>query len=125
MKLLLDTHCLIWLLDDSASLSAIARHVILDADEVFFSSASIWEIGLKWRKGKIAVQPRSVAHAALSAGLSELPVSMESMMVSCELKSAHGDPFDRLLYAQAKTERCKLMSADGALRKFGAIVIAS
>jgi PIN domain nuclease of toxin-antitoxin system len=124
MKLLLDTHCLIWLLDDSPSLTAKARRLILDADQVFFSSASTWEIGLKWRKGKIAAQPRSVAQAALESGLRELPVSMEAMVVSCELKSPHGDPFDRLLYAQAKTSRLKLMSADGELRKLGAVDVA-
>ena len=99
MRILLDTHCLIWLLDDSPSLSVKARRLILDAAEVYFSSASIWEIGLKWRKGKISVQPRLVAQAAMASGLRELPVSMEAMLVSCELKSTHGDPFDRLLYA--------------------------
>jgi PIN domain nuclease of toxin-antitoxin system len=125
MKILLDTHCLIWLLDDSPSLSAKARRLILDASEVYFSSASIWEIGLKWRKGKIGVQPRAVAQAAISAGLRELSVSMEAMLVSCEMKSAHGDPFDRLLYAQAKTAQMKLMSADREIRKLGTIVIGS
>jgi PIN domain nuclease of toxin-antitoxin system len=125
MKILLDTHCLIWLLDDSASLSAKARRLILDASEVYFSSASIWEIGLKWRKGKIGVQPRAVAEAAISAGLRELSVSMEAMLVSCETKSTHGDPFDRLLYAQAKTAQLKLMSADREIQKLGTIVIGS
>lgn len=124
MKLLLDTHCLIWLLDDSPSLSSKGRRLILDAEEVFFSAASIWEIGLKWRKGKIAVQPRSVAQAAIAAGLRELAVSMEAMVVSCELKSTHGDPFDRLLYAQAKTSKMKLMSADREMRALGANVVA-
>lgn len=125
MRILLDTHCLIWLLDDSPSLSVKARRLILDAAEVYFSSASIWEIGLKWRKGKISVQPRLVAQAAMASGLRELSVSMEAMLVSCELKSTHGDPFDRLLYAQAKTARMKLMSADNEIRKLGTVAISS
>jgi PIN domain nuclease of toxin-antitoxin system len=123
MKILLDTHCLIWLLDDAPALSATARRLILNASEVYFSSASIWEVGLKWRKGKIGVQPRAVIQAAIASGLRELSVSMEAMIVSCELKSNHGDPFDRLLFAQARTSKAKLMSADQEMRKLGANVI--
>ncbi len=123
MKLMLDTHCLIWLLDDAPSLTASARRLIGDAEEVYFSAASIWEIGLKWRKGKIGVEPRLIAQAALAAGLHELALTMEAMVVSSELKSKHGDPFDRLLYAQAKLAKLKLMTADREIAKLGANVI--
>lgn len=123
MKLMLDTHCLIWLLDDAPSLTASARRLIWDAEEVYFSAASIWEIGLKWRKGKIGVEPRLIAQAALAAGLHELVLTMEAMVVSSELKSKHGDPFDRLLYAQAKLAKLKLMTADSEIVKLGANVI--
>lgn len=123
MKLMLDTHCLIWLLDDAPSLTASARRLIWDAEEVYFSAASIWEIGLKWRKGKIGVEPRLIAQAALAAGLRELVLTMEAMVVSSELKSKHGDPFDRLLYAQAKLAKLKLMTADSEIAKLGANVI--
>ena len=60
MKLLLDTHCLIWALADAPQLNAAARSLMARADEVAFSEASVWEIGLKWRKGKINLQPRRV-----------------------------------------------------------------
>ena len=94
MKLLLDTHCLIWLLSDAAELDAAARKRIADAESVWFSEASIWELGLKWRKGKIAVPPRRLAKQALTNGLRPLPIQIEALLVSSELRQAHGDPFD-------------------------------
>ena len=124
MRLLLDSHCLIWLLSDAPELSAKARAAIVDAQGVWFSDASIWELGLKWRKGKIAVQPRRIAEQALRNGLRPLPVTQQAMILSCEMKHDHADPFDRLLYAQAKTERMRLLSIDRALAGLGAVVLA-
>jgi PIN domain nuclease of toxin-antitoxin system len=89
-------------LTDAPSLDAAAREVIANADSVWFSEASIWELGLKWRKGKIAVKPRRLAEQALTNGLRPLPIQMEALLTSCELRQTHGDPFDQLLYAQAR-----------------------
>lgn len=123
MNLLLDTHCLLWLLTDSPALDERARRAITGAEAVWFSEASIWELGLKWRKGKIALQPRRVAMQALSNGLRPLPISMEALLVSSELRHAHDDPFDRLLYAQAKVAGWKLLSMDRTLRSFGTVIL--
>lgn len=123
MKLLLDTHCLIWLLNDAPELTSRARRYIQNADIVHFSTASIWELGLKWRKGKINVQPRAIAKAAQQAGLSELEIDLTAVLVSSELRTQHGDPFDRLLYAQAKTRRLKLLTVDNKIPEFGAAVL--
>lgn len=123
MKLLLDTHCLVWLLTDSPRLDPAARAVIAGAQGVWFSEASIWELGLKWRKGKIAVQPRRLADQAFANGLRPLPIQMESLLASCELRHKHGDPFDRLLYAQARQGGLRLLSIDRTLATFGAVVI--
>ncbi len=123
MKLLLDTHCLIWLLTDAPQLDDAARRVIADAESVWFSDASIWELGLKWRKGKIAVQPRRLVQQALKNGLRPLALQLEALLLSCELRQAHGDPFDRLLYAQARQGRLRLLSIDRALAGFGAVVL--
>ena len=123
MKLLLDTHCLIWLLSDAPQLDGAARRAIADAESVWFSDASVWELGLKWRKGKIAVQPRRVAQQALKNGLRPLALHLEALLLSCELRQSHGDPFDRLLYAQAKHGRCRLLSMDRTLAGFGAVVL--
>jgi PIN domain nuclease of toxin-antitoxin system len=123
VKLLLDTHCLIWTLSDAPQLDAAARQVISNAEAVWFSEASVWEIGLKWRKGKIGLQPRRMVEQALANGLRPLAVQMEAMLVSCELRQSHGDPFDRLLYAQALAAGCRLLSIDRALAGFGATVV--
>ena len=123
MKLLLDTHCLIWTLTDAPQLDAAARKAIADADAVWFSEASAWELGLKWRKGKIALQPRRVLEQAMANGLRPMAVQMEAMLVSCELRQTHADPFDRLLYAQARLSGCRLLSIDRALAAFGAVVL--
>jgi PIN domain nuclease of toxin-antitoxin system len=123
VKLLLDTHCLIWTLTDAPQLDAHARRAMADAEGVWFSEASLWELGLKWRKGKIALQPQRVAGQALANGLRPLAVQMEAMLASCELRQTHGDPFDRLLYTQARLAGCRLLSIDRALSTFGAVVV--
>ena len=123
MKLLLDTHCLIWALADAPELSVAVRVAMARAEEVAFSEASIWEIGLKWRKGKINLQPRRVVEQALRDGFRMHAVSLEPILLSCELRQKHSDPFDRLLYAQAKHLGYRLLSIDRALSEFGAIVI--
>ena len=123
MKLLLDTHCLIWVLTDSPQLDAASRSVIANAEGVWFSEASIWELGLKWRKGKIALQPRRLADQAFANGLRPLPIQMEPLLVSCELRHKHGDPFDRILYAQARYGGFRLLSIDRTLATFGAVII--
>ena len=123
MNLLLDTHCLLWLLTDSPVLDERARRAITGAESVWFSEASIWELGLKWRKGKIALQPRRVAMQALSNGLRPLPISMGALLVSSEFRHAHDDPFDRMLYAQAKVAGWKLLSMDRTLRSFGTVIL--
>ena len=124
MKLLLDTHCLIWVLTDAPELNGPTREIIANAESVWFSEASIWELGLKWRKGKIAVQPRRLADHAFASGLRPLPIQLEPLLVSCELRQSHSDPFDRLLYAQARHAGFRLLSIDRTLATFGSVVIA-
>lgn len=123
MKLLLDTHCLIWALTDAPQLDAAARKAIADAEAVWFSEASAWELGLKWRKGKIALQPRRLVEQAMANGLRPLAVQMDAMLLSCELRQSHADPFDRLLYAQARLVGCRLLSIDRELAAFGSVVL--
>lgn len=123
MKLLLDTHCLIWTLTDAPQLDAAARQLMADAEGVWFSEASAWELGLKWRKGKIALAPRRVLAQAIANGLRPLAVQLEAMLLSCELRQTHGDPFDRLLYAQARLAGYRLLSIDRTLATFGTVVL--
>lgn len=123
MKILLDTHCLIWALTDAPALNKRARAAIAGAEMVGFSEASVWEIGLKWRKGKIDLQPRRVVEQALRDGFRMISLSIEPILLSCELRQSHGDLFDRMLYAQAKHSGFRLMSIDRKLSEFGAQVI--
>lgn len=123
MNLLLDTHCLIWALTDAPQLRRQARRAIASADSVWFSEASIWELGLKWRKGKIGLQPRRIVEQALRDRFRQMAITLEAILLSNELRQRHGDPFDRLLYAQARTSGCRLLSIDRALAGFGAQVL--
>jgi PIN domain nuclease of toxin-antitoxin system len=123
VRLLLDTHCLIWLLTDAPQLDVAARRAISGAESVWFSDASIWELGLKWRKGKIAVQPRLIVKQAIANGLRCLPIHQEALLISCELRRAHNDPFDRLLYAQARHGGYRLLSIDRKLAMLGATIL--
>lgn len=90
---------------------------------VCFSTASIWELGLKWRKGKINIQPRVLAGAALSMGLHELSIELPAVLISSELKTEHGDPFDRLLYAQAKHGKLRLLTVGEKIPLFGSAIL--
>jgi PIN domain nuclease of toxin-antitoxin system len=123
VRLLLDTHCLVWVLTDAPELGPEARRIIADAEGVWFSDASVWELGLKWRKGKIALEPRRIVEQALASGLRPLPIQLEALLLSCELRQSHGDPFDRLLYSQARLANQRLLSIDRTLGSFGATVI--
>ena len=123
MKVLQDTRCLIWALTDAPELGDSGRAVILAAEGVWFSDASIREIGLKWRKGKINLPPRRILDQALRDGFRTLALDLESILLSCELRQEHGDPFDRLLYAQAKQHGYRLMTMDRALSSFGTSVV--
>jgi PIN domain nuclease of toxin-antitoxin system len=71
---------LIWVLTDAPQLDASSRSVIANAEGVWFSEASIWERGLKWRNGKIAIQPRRLADQAFGNGLRPLPIQMEPLL---------------------------------------------
>lgn len=123
MKLLLDTHCLIWALTDSDALRPAGRKAIMSAEEVWFSEASIWETGLKWRSGKLAVEPRRLVDQALRDGFRMLAIGLEPILISCEMPQAHADPFDRLLYAQARHHGYCLLTIDRKLRTFGTRIL--
>ena len=126
MRLLLDTHLLLWALGDPAKLPATARQGILDpANEVLFSAASIWEIAIKTELGRadFAVKPEDIARAAVESGFDELPVSAQHAALTARLPRHHRDPFDRLLVAQAMTEPARLLTVDAALRRYSELVV--
>jgi len=122
MKLLLDTHIFIWCVDDDPKLSAAAWSMIETADAVYVSSASLWEATIKYQLGKLAVEPERLAGAITRSGFLELPVSIRHAVAVARLPALHGDPFDRLLIAQAISEPLHLLTADSQLVPYSALV---
>ena len=121
MRVLLDTHLLLWALSAPARLPAPARRLIQDAD-VYVSAASIWEISIKAALGKLRADPTEVLAALEPAGFLSLPIAGEHAARVASLPQVHRDPFDRLLIAQALVEPMRLISTDGALQGYGEIV---
>ena len=114
MKLLLDTHALLWALDGNPKLSATARATIgSEAAILLISSVSAFEITTKYRIGKLpefAAIARDFPGVLNQLDYSPLPVSMAHAALAGALDHPHGDPFDRLLIAQARIERVPIVS---------------
>lgn len=122
MRLLLDTHVFIWAVTDSRKLAASARKMIVAASEVHVSAASIWEIAIKARLGKIDGDPLKMADAIERSGFVELPICSRHAVMVAHLPLHHADPFDRLLVAQAVSEPLILLTADEALAPYSELV---
>lgn len=112
--MLLDSHVLLWLLTDSPRLGKRARGALTAAPECHYSAASIWELRIKERLGKVSLPERLTAMLGES-GLAELPVSGEHADAVNRVMTDHRDPFDRLLLAQAMVEGLSLCTADARL----------
>lgn len=123
MRLLLDTHALIWLSEDDPSLSIGAREALQDTANVLFCSvASIWEMAIKASLGKLKLGARletSFRRALEENGLAILPVEYAHAAHVLRLPWHHRDPFDRLLVAQATVEQLCLVSHDRQLDPYG------
>ena len=117
MRLLLDTHVLIWW-DEGRRLSPEARRAIHDAEDVFVSAASAWEVAIKVALGRLR-PTRTVEDAAADSGFVELPVTFRHAGRLASLPRHHRDPFDRLLVAQAEVEGLALVTRDAAFEPYG------
>ena len=121
MRVLLDTHLLLWALASPSKLSKKARQRI-DSSEVYVSAASIWEISIKRALGKLEADPAEVLAAIEPAGFNHLPIIGEHAAKVVTLPPIHKDPFDRLLVAQAGVEPMILLTDDDVLSGYGALV---
>lgn len=120
MRILLDTHVLLWALVDSPRLSAGARSLLADAEnECWASSASVWEIAIKSVLGKIRPELAldRLEQGIESAGFRTLDVSIRHASAVARIPLPHADPFDRLLVAQCEVETLRLLTADRILGK--------
>jgi PIN domain nuclease of toxin-antitoxin system len=121
VRILLDTHLLLWALADPARLPSTARRLI-DQSEVFVSAASIWEISIKAALGKLTADPREVVASLGPAGFLPLAITEEHAARVAGLPPIHRDPFDRLLVAQAIVEPMRLLTTDAVLGGYGDLV---
>ncbi len=125
MRLLLDTHLLLWAVASSQRVSPEARSLIEDPrNDVFFSAASLWEIAIKstLRRKDFRVDLPLMQSAMSDMGVIELPVRSEHAVRVTELPPVHRDPFDRLLVAQSLVEPMVLLTNDAVLARYGPVV---
>ena len=125
MKLLLDTHVLLWAAGQSERLSTAARALLDDPrNEPMFSSASLWEIAIKSGLGRddFQVNARLLRRGLLDNGYRELPITSEHAVAIDGLPPIHKDPFDRLLVAQSMVEGITLLTADPLVAQYPAPV---
>ena len=122
MKLLLDTHVILWAAGQPEKLLEPARSLLtMPENTLFFSAASIWEIVIKRGLGRedFKVDPDRLRKMLVSNGYTELPITAEHALRIETLPLLHKDPFDRLLIAQARVEGMQLLTVDAAILQYG------
>ena len=127
MRVLLDTHILLWMIGESQSLSAAARRILADeANELFFSPISIAEVAVKRQKNAalMPLSPDDVRFGAEESGVRELTFDSSHAVALTMLPTHHRDPFDRMLLAQAKSSGMRILSHDNRFPAYGDFVIA-
>ena len=124
MKLLLDTHILLWLAADMLPPSA-EEHILDEANEIFFSPASIWEVVIKksLNRSDFEVDPSLLLSGLLDNGYEQIRITAHHVLMVGALPMHHKDPFDRILLAQSISEGVTLLTADRIMTKYPASVI--
>lgn len=122
MKLLLDTHIMLWVMADAPALSGAIRQKINRAQEVYVSPVSVWEVSIKAALGKLKIDQDRLMETLPAAGFLSLPVTWEHADAVRRLPAIHRDPFDRLLVAQALSEPLRLLTADKLLAEYSELV---
>jgi PIN domain nuclease of toxin-antitoxin system len=122
VRILLDTHLMLWAMQGSKHLSVPARKQMRAAEAVYVSAASLWEIAIKAGLGKLTVDSDVLEEKLGEAGFLPLPISWEHTVQVRKLPMHHRDPFDRMLIAQAVSEPLHLLTHDSALRAYSDLV---
>ncbi|MFN0302363.1 MAG: type II toxin-antitoxin system VapC family toxin [Burkholderiales bacterium] len=126
MRLLLDTHVLLWALNGDRRLGTDTRRLLEHRDnEVWFSAVNVWEMAIKVSLGRddLNVDPDAVAELARECGFEEFPIHSRHASATTRLPPLHADPFDRLLIAQAHTENLTLLTIDAAVLAYGPVTL--
>ena len=125
MRLLVDSHVLLWWLQADPRLAATAAEAMENGDNaLYLSAASVWELSIKQSIGKLRVDVDLRSHAK-EQGFTELPVTGAHATAIRDLPFHHKDPFDRMLVAQAAVEGLTLVTADDALAAYGVPVLSA
>lgn len=124
MRLLLDTHILLWFLAESAALPPKARTLIENGqNQSFVSAVSIWEIAIKAKLGRLNVEPERIYAATWQSHFTPVPFTCQHALAAGALPLHHQDPFDRALMAQALHEPFHLLTHDDLLLRYGPAVL--
>jgi PIN domain nuclease of toxin-antitoxin system len=124
MRLLLDTHTLLWWLTDNPRLSYAAEAAISTPENDVFVSACVgYEIAYKQRLGKLPPLPESLSRRLRREAIEAMSVSLEHALAAAELPGPHRDPWDRIMIAQAVAEQCRMVTVDPVFTRYGVPVI--
>lgn len=120
MRLLVDTHALLWWLSDDRKLPKHARDIIANThNDVLVSSASVWEIAIKAALGRVEIELDDLEDAILRNGFRPLLIEYRHAVTVARLPAVHRDPFDRMLVAQASVEELRIVSHDRVFERYG------
>ena len=123
MSYLLDSHALLWWLEDSPKIGEPLRGTLADPQaRVLVSAASVWEIGIKQALGKLQA-PESLVDLLEDEGFEELAITARHAAAAAALPALHQDPFDRMLVAQARLDRLTLITHDEAIKAYDVDVL--
>ncbi len=121
MNYLLDTHLLVWAANQPQRLSRAATEAIADpSNDLYFSTISIWEVAIKQNLGRrsFAIDAEVLRNGLLANGLIEIPLTSDHALATLNLPPIHQDPFDRILIAQAISEKITLLTSDSKIAQY-------
>jgi PIN domain nuclease of toxin-antitoxin system len=120
VRLLIDTHILIWWLADDRKLTRSARALIANPDnDVLVSAASLWEISIKAALGRLEIELDDLEQNIAANGFRPLPITYRHALTAGRLPAIHRDPFDLMLIAQASVEELRVISHDRVFERYG------
>jgi PIN domain nuclease of toxin-antitoxin system len=120
VRLLLDTHVLLWWLSDDRKLVKEGREIIANPNnDIFVSAASAWEISIKAALGRLEIELDNLEDAIVRNGFRPLPIGLRHAVTAGRLDNIHRDPFDRMLIAQASVEELRVVSHDRVFERYG------
>jgi PIN domain nuclease of toxin-antitoxin system len=122
MRLLLDTHVVLWWLTDDPTLTEDIKTMLDHEPGIYVSPATVWEVAIKQAVGKL-LEPADLPERVRDSGFIELPIKFEHAIVAGRLPMIHRDPFDRMLVAQARCEDLMLVTRDTDIQQYDVSIL--